>query len=132
MSRYAAPMLSTARYVRPCDLQEGDRVYVLDDLSELRMEQAETPQRVKKQGLYTPITMEGTIIVDGVAVSCYASAWLKSVWWFHLAMLPLRVAQRACPSRRSLELHWGKRNKGAHIYIELLSLLTPIMKKLAV
>ena len=60
-------------------------------------------------GAFTPVTMEGNIIVDGVLASCYASADHDSA---HLAMAPLRWFPEI------MDCLFGE-DKGMHVFAEV-------------
>jgi hypothetical protein len=48
---------------------------------------------IKKEchvGLYSPLTRDGTLVVNGFLVTCYMD--MKSVSWIHHSFLPLRLA----------------------------------------
>uniref|UniRef100_H2YWW4 Hedgehog protein n=1 Tax=Ciona savignyi TaxID=51511 RepID=H2YWW4_CIOSA len=73
---YSSPTAAFAGKVR-----EGDYIYALHDTEQLTLSSSVTvrPARVLKirtiesaSGAYAPLTQSGTILVDGVAASCYA------------------------------------------------------------
>jgi hypothetical protein len=81
-----------------------------------------TVQKVEKfraEGIYAPLTVAGTIVVDGVAASCYAST--RSHTAAHAAMKPMRTMYRHNPEKAKLEPHVGKHIAGAHRYVDVLA-----------
>ena len=67
---------------------------------------------VKKQGVFAPLTSCGTILVDGILASCYAS--VRSHVVAHAALAPLRLLT-------ALRKHDTKQPKhGVHAYAALL------------
>lgn len=75
----AQPVMATA-------IQPGDYVYTVDpEEYELPVNKRESKvvsvYKVNGIGAYAPLTMEGTVIVDGVVASCYA-ADQKEVHWY--------------------------------------------------
>lgn len=84
-------------------------------------------RREERKGAIAPITLEGTIVVDGVAASCYAV--LKHHALFHLAMAPARFLYYI--SKRTANWAHGAvswRLKGSHILIDMLSFLAPVVR----
>lgn len=51
----------------------GMCVAVLQDDNQLKVEKIAAVGRQYKTGIYSPITPQGTLVVDGVYVSCYAT-----------------------------------------------------------
>jgi hypothetical protein len=81
-----------------------------------------TVQRVEKfrgDGIYAPLTVAGTIVVDGVAASCYAST--RSHTAAHAAMKPMRTMWRHNPEKMTKQPHVGKHIAGAHRYVDVLA-----------
>jgi len=81
-----------------------------------------TVQKVEKfraEGIYAPLTVAGTIVVDGVAASCYAST--RSHTAAHAAMKPMRTMYRHNPEKMKREPHVGKHIGGAHRYVDVLA-----------
>jgi len=78
-------------------------------------------RRVQSRGIFAPLTMTGTVVVDGVAASCYAAT--KSHTAAHAALAPARAAYRVHP--QSMERHHedreGKQFKGALNYVDRLA-----------
>mmetsp|Transcript_45443 Transcript_45443/g.145019 ORF Transcript_45443/g.145019 Transcript_45443/m.145019 type:complete len:127 (+) Transcript_45443:3-383(+) len=81
----------------------------------------------ERKGAIAPITVEGTIVVDGVAASCYAVLQHNAL--FHLAMAPARFLYYI--STRTANWAHGAvswRLKGSHIFIDVLSFLAPVVR----
>jgi len=55
----------------------------------LRAERVVAVSRTEKDGLYAPLTVDGTVVVDDIVASCYAV--IDSQWLAHLAFLPVRA-----------------------------------------
>jgi len=77
---------------------------------------------VRAQGIYAPLTVAGTIVVDGVAASCYAST--RSHTAAHAAMKPMRTMYRHNPEKMQKQPHVGKHIAGAHRYVDVLARVT--------
>jgi len=69
-------------------------------------------------GVYAPVTTAGTIAVDGVAASCYAST--RSHRAAHAALKPVRAAWERHPEHAANH-HHGKRIEGSHAYIDRIA-----------
>ncbi|CAD5125014.1 unnamed protein product [Dimorphilus gyrociliatus] len=68
-------------------LQNGSKVYVHIDGKEVEDEIVHVEKTVEK-GYYAPLTNEGTLIVNGIEISCYAL--IEDQELAHLSMTPLR------------------------------------------
>ena len=77
----------TAKYAEK--LRVGDSLLVSDS-KELIKEKIVRVEGVWRTGVYAPLTAAGTVIVDGVAASCYAT--IDSQWLAHWAFSPIRLA----------------------------------------
>ncbi|XP_062536230.1 protein hedgehog [Armigeres subalbatus] len=101
-------------------IQEGD--YILVNINSVL-----EPRKVQRisaklsQGVYAPLTREGTIVVDSIAASCYALIDSQTI--AHLSFLPYRAVQkimnlfRSSSQSRSLSL---PRHEGIHWYAKTL------------
>jgi hypothetical protein len=75
--------------------------------------------KVRGHGIYAPLTVAGTIVVDGVVASCYAST--RSHTAAHAAMKPMRTMWKHNPEKMQREPHVGKHITGAHKYVDVLA-----------
>ena len=66
----------------------------------------------RKKGYYSPLTRSGTILVDDVLCSCYASAPPYQAL-FNLALAPLRIYTKIFPSKHL--------DKEIHPYVKFLN-----------
>ncbi|XP_060839559.1 desert hedgehog protein [Rhopalosiphum padi] len=71
----------------------------------LRTERVVAVSRTEKVGLYAPLTVDGTVVVDDVVASCYAV--IDSQWLAHLAFLPVRAVAAARASLYGLVWRLG-------------------------
>ncbi len=84
--------LVTAQDVRPMDT-----VFVVcPDLSIIRPEQVVSVAKVVARGLYCPHTTGGSLVVDGVLVSCYTDLLPPTI--AHHALAPVRFLYHTLPS----------------------------------
>ncbi|XP_055587049.1 protein hedgehog [Uranotaenia lowii] len=112
--------LSETRYLFADRIQEGD--YVLVNINN-NLE----PRKVLRisaklsQGVYAPLTQEGTVVVDSIAASCYALIDSQTV--AHLSFVPYRLVQKLfnlfkfSNDNNSLSL---PRHEGIHWYAKSL------------
>ena len=85
------------------EINHGNLLYVSNG-SDFQYQEVTRITIVTERGVYAPLTTHGTMLVDGVLVSCYAT-W-PSHHAAHLAMAPLRAAcaiTRAWKQLTSLE-----------------------------
>jgi len=84
--RYANPVYAKSVRVNDTLLTviTGDRGHL-----RLRTERVVAVSRTEKIGLYAPLTVDGTVVVDDVVASCYAV--IDSQWLAHLVFLPVRA-----------------------------------------
>lgn len=110
--RWEKPERSQIRYANPV---YAKRVRVNDTLLtvingdrgqlRLRAERVVAVSRTEKIGLYAPLTVDGTVVVDDVVASCYAV--IDSQWLAHLAFLPVRALAAVRTSLYSLVWRLG-------------------------
>ncbi len=83
--------LMTAQDVRPMD-----SVFVVcPDLGMMRKERVLSVERVVGRGLYCPHTTGGSLVVDGVLVSCYTNLLPPTI--AHQALAPVRFLYHTLP-----------------------------------
>ncbi|VEN46029.1 unnamed protein product [Callosobruchus maculatus] len=70
------------------NVKVGDRL-LFNNADILREESVSRIEIVLKKGVYAPLTSAGTVIVDGVAASCYATVDSQQIP--HWAYLPFRI-----------------------------------------
>ena len=75
-------------YVMAKNLQPGMHIYVVGDKGVLVTEKVSNVTDVVKQGYVAPLTSEGTVLVNGVGASCYAT--ISSHRVAHAALSPMR------------------------------------------
>jgi len=80
---------------------------------------------VTEKGVYAPLTLEGTMLVDGVLVSCYASWYSHDA--AHLAMAPLRAWRWFSNLMPWRLLQSGPNEEGISWYALILMTLTDII-----
>lgn len=105
--RWEKPERSQIRYANPV---YAKRVRVNDTLltvvddgaggRRLRTERVVDVRHTERAGLYAPLTVDGTVVVDDVVASCYAV--VDSHWLAHLSFLPVRALAAARASLRGL------------------------------
>lgn len=78
-----------------------------------------TVETVQAEGVYAPLTISGTICVDGVVASCYADT--KSHRAAHAAMKPMRHRWRHSPEKMALPGTKAKHVTGSHRYVDMLA-----------
>jgi hypothetical protein len=76
---------------------------------------------VHAQGVFAPLTLTGTVVVDGVAASCYAAT--KSHTLAHAAMKPVRAGYTHNPAKYTLSADHStaKHVPGSHRYVDMLA-----------
>ncbi|GJQ74088.1 putative intercellular signal essential for a variety of patterning events during development [Trypoxylus dichotomus] len=79
---------NTSRTIYAAKLSVGDRVLVRDS-NRLIEDAIVMVQHVAKTGVFAPLTMTGTVVVDGVLASCYATIDSQSI--AHWAFSPIRL-----------------------------------------
>ncbi|XP_052567622.1 protein hedgehog [Culex pipiens pallens] len=112
--------IGESRYLFADRIQEGDYVLVNID-NNLEPRKVLRISAKLSQGVYAPLTSEGTVLVDSIAASCYALIDSQSV--AHLSFLPYRVVQKVMDlfkfssQSHSLSL---PRHEGIHWYAKSL------------
>jgi len=103
-----------AAHLRP----RNDSVYVASPGStHLAVSMVTNVTMVTGQGVFAPLTSAGTIVVGGVAASCYA--YVSSHDLAHFTMAPLRLSARTC-SRWKCHDDTLSPLDGVHWYARLL------------
>lgn len=120
-------------YVPAQDAMPGMDVLTVDRKECIQKASVMSVSSANKHGLFTPLTMQGTLFVNGVAASCYAS--LQSHAVCHLALAPMRCMYTIMPSLVVFG-QYGMLDeqdlKGSHVYTELGSYLVPTLRALGV
>ena len=75
-------------YVMAKNIRVGMNIFVMNDNGLLTTETISNVVDVVKQGYVAPLTQQGTLIVDNVAVSCYAT--INNHYVAHAALAPMR------------------------------------------
>jgi hypothetical protein len=75
-------------YVMAKNIQIGMNIYVMNDEGVLISEGVSNISDIVKQGYIAPLTEEGTLIVNNVAASCYAT--INSHYVAHNVLAPMR------------------------------------------
>lgn len=98
--RWEKPELSQIRHANPV---YAKRVRVNDTLltvvtdgagvRRLQTERVVDVRHTERTGLYAPLTVDGTVVVDDVVASCYAV--IDNHWLAHLSFLPVRALAAA-------------------------------------
>jgi hedgehog protein len=117
-------------FVQAGDVQEGDevvQVHAFAGAAGVAAVEQFQPARVtgrtilQSKGIYAPLTMEGTVVVDGTVASCYAATHSHTA--AHAALAPAR-AQFRLRGPQSMAKHHsekdGKRFHGALNYVDRL------------
>lgn len=110
--RWEKPERSQIRHANPV---YAKRVRVNDTLltvvddgaggRRLRTDRVVRVHRTELTGMYAPLTVDGTVVVDDVVASCYAV--IDSHWLAHLTFLPVRMAAAARASLLGLVWRLG-------------------------
>jgi len=117
-------------YIAARDIRVGDKVYHEKDGRAI-VSHVTSIKQVTMRGLFAPFTMHGVLFVDGVATSCYAV--LRNHTVFHAAMAPVRLLSRLLPfTARLAHAHGGIFLRGAHGYVDFLSILAPFVRWLGI
>ena len=77
------------------DVSIGDTVYVRGDQGELETDAVQSIKSVYEKGVYAPVTLSGSILVDDVHTSCYFD--MLSHEWSHRAMGIVRAIYHVSP-----------------------------------
>jgi len=109
------------QYVPAGEVREGERVmqaFSIGGTPQLRTVPVKSVRSVQAKGLFAPLTLEGTVIVDDVAASCYAA--VPSHRAAHAALAPARAQYRHKGPERMAKHHNGKRFNGSLNYVDRL------------
>ncbi|KAF7278905.1 hypothetical protein GWI33_007852 [Rhynchophorus ferrugineus] len=98
--------MKDGRTVYAENLRVGSSVLVGDDLNSLKEEVIVGIKPVVRTGVFAPLTKAGSLVVNGVVASCYATIDSQSL--AHWAFLPLRFAWNV---KWSLQRAWMIVNK---------------------
>lgn len=77
------------------DVIIGDILYVIDDQNVVKKDAVQNIRFVWEKGVYAPVTLSGTILVNDVHTSCYFD--VLSHEWSHWAMGVARVVYQVSP-----------------------------------
>ena len=77
------------------DVNIGDTLYVTDDQNVVKTDEVQTIGFVWEKGVYAPVTLGGTILVNDVHTSCYFD--VLSHEWSHWAMGVARAVYQVSP-----------------------------------
>jgi hypothetical protein len=95
-------------YVMAKDVHAGTRLWIVDEHGGLTSDNVSSVIEIVREGYAAPLTSEGTLIVSGVAASCYAT--IKSHRLAHVAVSPLRwwygMFGVSVESKTDVGVHW--------------------------
>lgn len=95
----------THGYVMAKNILKGMNIYVIDDNGLLTTETISNVIDVVKQGYVAPLTKQGTLIVNNIAASCYAT--IDNHHLAHTALAPMRWWYNLFgQSEQILGIHW--------------------------
>lgn len=81
--------LQDSRTIFAEHLQIGDSLFVKDDKNKLKLVHIVKIKPIVLKGVYAPLTLAGTVVVNDVLASCYAV--VDSQFIAHAAFIPLRM-----------------------------------------
>ncbi len=95
-------------YVMAKNIHIGMNIYVMNDNGVLITETITNVSDIVKQGYIAPLTEEGTLIVNNVAASCYAT--INSHYTAHTVLAPMRwwynIFGISKESNKMIGVHW--------------------------
>jgi hypothetical protein len=98
----------THGYVMAKNIRLGMNIYIMNDHGMLITETVSNVSDVVKQGYIAPLTEEGTLIVNNIAASCYAT--INSHYVGHAILAPMRwwysVFGMSKESSKVIGVHW--------------------------
>jgi hedgehog protein len=98
----------THGYVMAKNIHTGMNIYVMNENGVLMSETIANVSDVVKQGYVAPLTEEGTLIVNNVAASCYAT--INNHYVAHGVLAPMRWWYRlfgiSKESNEVIGVHW--------------------------
>jgi len=98
----------TQGYVMAKNIRSGMHIYVMNDNGVLITETVANVSDIVKQGYIAPLTEEGTLIVNNVAASCYAT--INSHYTAHAVLAPMRwwygIFGVSKESNELIGVHW--------------------------
>jgi intein/homing endonuclease len=98
----------THGYVMAKNIHEGMNIYVMNENGVLISETISNVSDVVKQGYVAPLTEEGTLIINNIAASCYAT--INSHSTAHAVLAPMRWWYRlfgvSKESNEMVGVHW--------------------------
>jgi hedgehog protein len=112
------------------DLRREDTIVTFDFEKQMQVDEKIKSIMIEPvEGYAAPLTMSGTILVDGILASCYAS--IESQTIAHTVMAPVRwwysihgMIDQAAPESFSSHLEIGKQMNGTHWYPAMLESFT--------
>jgi len=95
-------------YVMAKNIRVGMNIYIMNNNGVLTTETISNVIDVVKQGYIAPLTQEGTLIVNNVAASCYAT--INSHHVAHAVLAPMRwwynLFGKTIESNEIVGIHW--------------------------
>jgi hypothetical protein len=116
-----------AEYMKAGEVVQGDSVLQVTTTAsgEERFQcvPVTSARTIESRGIFAPLTMTGTVVVDNIAASCYAS--VPSHAAAHAAVAPVRAAFELRPKTvaKHHEEREGKQFRGASNYVDRLGRL---------
>ena len=99
-------------------IQNGMNIYIMNDEGTLVSDTVSNVTDIIKQGYMAPLTEEGTLIVNNIAASCYAT--INSHHIAHAVLAPMRWWYRLFGMRGDGEEKMG----GVHWFPQMLYEIT--------
>ena len=101
------------------DLKKGDLILVYDGTKDIKPSVVVDVEVMYLEGIYSPLTTQGNIVVDDVLASCYADfdnhalqhfAWAPFRWWQKISeLLPGVISsphEHGIKKEKKIGLHW--------------------------